>query len=107
MRVPPRIVSDISGLGGCVQDRAGLEAHVVGPAEVRGYGSVAIARLLAQVDPDELDVPSLAEVAISREGQVGVAAPEVDDRQRTVGRQARVVHRSTGQPGYTVRERTT
>ena len=77
-----------------VEDRAGDEPHLALGAERRRERGVACPLVLADVDADDLDVETApGQVAVGGEGQVGVAAAEVDHPQRArqlvVGRQRR------------------
>ena len=67
-----------------VADRADHEVGV--DAELVGDRGVVVGRLLLDVDARHPHRQALAEVGVGGEGEVGVAAPEVDDAQRVVGR---------------------
>jgi hypothetical protein len=76
-----------------VEDGSLHEAHLRGPAQLRGDRRVALAGLGTQVDSGQLDVAVLGEEAVRREAEVRVAAAQVDDPHRPVGGQPDLRHR--------------
>ena len=71
-----------------VADGAHGEGHLLVDAERGGDLAVVVGRLLLHVGPHEVhrEPARVGEEPVGGEGQVGVAAPEVDHAQRLVGR---------------------